>query len=164
MPLNSQRVVSVDPGFDRLGIAVLEKNKGKEKLIHSECIVTNPKDGREIRLLNIGKRFKEIVKEHKPSSFAVETLFFNQNVTSAIGVAEARGVVIFEAASAGLPLFEYSPQAIKIAVTGYGKANKLQIKSMVERLISLPNKDKVLDDEIDAIAVGITHLASHKSI
>lgn len=162
--MQPNRVMAVDPGFDRLGVAVLEKEKGKEKLLFSECIVTNPKDERGERLHQIGKRLKEIIKEWEPASLAVETLFFNQNITSAIGVAEARGVVIYEAVSAELPVFEYGPQAIKVAVTGYGKADKLQIESMVKRIVSLPPKGVRLDDELDAIALGITHLASQKSI
>ncbi|MEX0932412.1 MAG: crossover junction endodeoxyribonuclease RuvC [Parcubacteria group bacterium] len=158
------RVVAVDPGFDRLGVAVLEKEGGKEKLLFSECIVTNPKDERGKRLHQIGARLKEIIKEWEPASLAVETLFFNQNITSAIGVAEARGVVIYEAVNAGLAVFEYGPQSIKVAVTGYGKADKLQIESMVKRLVSVPETGGRLDDEVDAIALGITHLASQKSI
>ena len=158
------KVIAIDPGFDRVGVAILEQDKDKSALLFSECITTNPKETRDKRLLVIGSRLDEIIKEWRPRSLAIETLFFNTNITSAIGVAEARGVIIFQAARAGLPVYEYSPQAIKIAVTGYGKADKIQIESMVKKLITLPKSPlKRLDDEIDAIAVGITHLATQKN-
>jgi crossover junction endodeoxyribonuclease RuvC len=162
--MQPKRVISVDPGFDRLGVAILEQDGGKEKLLFSDCIVTSPKDTRGARLCQIGAGVRKVIKEWSPSALAVETLFFNQNITSAIGVAEARGVVIYEASSAGLPVFEYGPQAIKVAVTGYGKAGKPQVESMIKRLVKLPEGAKKLDDEMDAIAVGITHLASQNGI
>lgn len=153
------KVLAVDPGFDRIGVAVLSKESGKEVLLFSQCIRTNPKEKREKRLLEIGLHIKNIISEWKPDMLAIETLFFNQNISSGLGVAEARGVIIYEAMQKGLEICEYSPQAIKIAVTGYGKATKPQIESMVARLLTLPKGDKRLDDELDAIAVGITHLA-----
>ncbi len=165
MPNSSPTIISIDPGFDRAGVAVLGMEKDKMVLFHSECIVTNPKDSRDKRLLMIGSRLDKIIKEWSPRELAVEKLFFNANTTSAMGVAEARGVVIFQGARAGLSIFEYSPQEIKIAVTGYGKADKDQMESMTRKLVKIPASDKKkLDDELDAIALGITHLASRKSI
>lgn len=161
---NKNCVLCIDPGFDRLGVAVLAKEKGKEILLFSECIRTSPKQKKGARLETIGLRIREIIEKWRPNALAIETLFFNQNTTSAIGVAEARGVILYEATLAGLEVIEYSPQSIKIAVTGYGKASKEQIFTMVKRLISLPSAPKKLDDEIDAIALGITHLATKKSI
>ena len=161
----SRTILAVDPGFDRVGVAVLSEKDGRVSLIFSECIVTDSKDSRDKRLLAIGSRIDEIIKEWRPKSLAIETLFFNTNITSAIGVAEARGVVIFQAARAGLTLYEYGPQTVKIAVTGYGKASKSQVETMVKKLITIPQlSPKKLDDEIDAIALGITHLASQKAI
>ncbi len=163
--MQNNTILAVDPGFDRLGIAILTGTGSKPILLHSECIVTNPKDAHAKRLLAIGSRIDVVVKEWSVNMLAIETLFFNQNVTSAMGVAEARGVVIFQAARAGLSIFEYSPQAVKIAVTGQGKADKIQVATMVKKLISLPKRDgKMLDDELDAIALGITHLATIKAI
>ena len=156
------KVLSIDPGFDRLGIAILEKNNGKEEVLYSECLKATKGIERESQILIIGNRIREVIDEWKPSDLAIETLFFNQNITSALGVAEARGVVIYEAMRAGLKIFEYSPQAIKIAVTGHGKADKRSVEAMVLRLVELPKKDATLDDEVDAIALGITHLASRK--
>jgi crossover junction endodeoxyribonuclease RuvC len=158
-------ILAIDPGFDRVGLAVMEKDGSREKLLFSECIRTKSKDAHSLRLLDIGLRVKEVISEWQPVSLAIEKLFFNTNTTSAIGVAEARGVIVYEAVSAGLEIFEYGPQAIKIAVTGYGKADKTQIETMVKKLLKLePRETKRLDDELDAIAVGITHLASQKAI
>lgn len=151
------KVLAIDPGFDRIGVAVLEK----DELLFSCCIETSRKSLHQERLLEIGKAISKIIKKWKPSALAVEELFFNKNITNAMKVSEARGVVIYEAAQAGLEIFEYSPQAIKIAVTGYGKADKTQVESMVNKLIKIPeSKKKRLDDELDAIALGICHLAS----
>ena len=154
-------VLGVDPGFDRVGVAILTK----DKVLFSECIQTDRKLPHEERMLAIGERIKKIIKKWQPNALAIETLFFNQNTSSAIRVAEARGVVLYEAARAGLTISEYGPQAIKIAVTGYGKADKTQMENMVKRLVVLPKSAlKKLDDEVDAIAVGITHLASQRGI
>lgn len=158
-------VLAVDPGFDRIGISLMSKSSKGEDLLHSECIVTSPKDKKSIRLTVIGKRVRDVIRKWRPNHLAIETLFFNQNITSAIGVAEARGVILYEAELAGLEVFEYAPQSVKVAVTGYGKASKSQIATMVRKLVQLPQTtEKKLDDEIDAIALGITHLASERSI
>ena len=158
------RILAIDPGFERLGIAILEKESGKEKLLYSECLRTSSKLSHSARLLIIGERIKEVIKKWKPKHLAIETLFFNNNITSALGVAESRGVVIYEATQAGLEVCEYSPQAIKIAITGFGAADKKQMESMIRRLVNLEKTRKMLDDELDAIALGITHLASKKDI
>lgn len=156
-------IMAIDPGFDRLGIAILTLEGNKEVLLYSDCITTSVKETREKRLETIGTGIKNVIKKWKPKELAIETLFFNSNTTSALGVAEARGVAIYEAAVSGLEVFEYSPQAIKIAVTGYGKANKSQVGVMVKQLIKLPVKPKNrLDDEIDAVALGITHLVTRR--
>src|ERR1035437_628322 len=152
-------VVAIDPGFDRIGVAVLIKENSKEKLLYSTCIVTNRNETKAERLGMIGKEIKKIIKRWNPEYLAIEKLFFNQNTTSVIGVAEARGVILYEAALAGLEIFEYGPQEIKIATTGYGKATKKQVADMVQKILNLKSMP-LLDDEIDAIAVGITHLAS----
>ncbi|CAN5139950.1 crossover junction endodeoxyribonuclease RuvC [soil metagenome] len=155
------RALSVDPGFDRVGVAILSGGSSKQELLYSECIVTDRKDSHAERLLTVGNRIKKIIKEWQPTALGIEKLFFNQNTKSALGVAEARGVIIYEAVSLGLQIFEYSPQEIKIATTGYGKASKDDVKKMVLKLIKLSKMPKY-DDEMDAIAVGITHLASHE--
>lgn len=159
--MQSRVILGIDPGFDRIGVAVLHK----EEVLFSTCIVTDRKLTHSKRLLQIGEGIRKIINKWGPDNLAIESLFFNQSVTNAMKVSEARGVIIYEAEQAGLEIFEYSPQAIKIAVTGYGKADKKQMEIMVRKLVTLPAKSaKKLDDEIDAIALCITHLASQKGI
>ncbi|MBI2086770.1 MAG: crossover junction endodeoxyribonuclease RuvC [Candidatus Zambryskibacteria bacterium] len=155
------RVLAVDPGFDRIGVAILKK----DNVLFSACIETDRKLLHSERLLDIGENIKKIIKKWKPKSLAIENLFFNQNISTALKVSEARGVILYEASLAKLKICEYSPQAVKMAVTGYGKADKVQVASMVKKLVTLPKKSsKRLDDELDAIALGITHLATKKGI
>lgn len=164
-PTLSEIVLAVDPGFDRIGLAVVTLEESKPKLLFSECLKTNPRKTRSERLLAIGRKIKEVVERWQPKTLAIETLFFNTNTTSAIGVAEARGIIIYEAARTDMKIFEYGPQTVKIAVTGYGKADKVQVESMVKKLLKLADKPSArLDDEVDAIALGITHLATKKAI
>lgn len=151
------RVLSVDPGYDRLGIAVLEGDPSRPTLLMSEC-VQPPKGQREERLAAVLAAVASAIAEYEPDVLALETLFFSINKKTAIGVAEARGAILSAAGRASLPVREYSPQQVKIAVTGYGGSDKKAVASMVPRLLSLPPK-KRLDDELDAIAVGIAALA-----
>lgn len=153
------RVVGIDPGFDRCGVAVVEK----DRLLFSTCIETSAKLPHEERLLALGRELASIIKKWGPKALALEKLFFNLNVRTALKVAEARGVILYEAARASLPIYEYSPQDIKIAVTGYGKAEKRQVESMALRLLGLKKAPR-FDDEADAMAVGITHIASRRVI
>ena len=154
------RVLGVDPGYDRVGLCVMEYDNGTEKLIHSECLETNPKDELHTRLHQVGQTITRVVSEHQVDTLGIETLFFNKNVTTAMSVAEARGIIIYAAMEAGCMVYEFSPQAIKIAVTGYGNSDKTAVTAMVKQLIPTV-RDDALDDEYDAIAVGITCLAHH---
>jgi crossover junction endodeoxyribonuclease RuvC len=157
------RILAIDPGFDRVGIAVMEKVDSKEKIIYSDCVETDRKAVQAERLRQIGEAVRKVIEKYKPKELAIEKLFFNQNITTGIRVAEARGVMLYEAARGGLEVFEYNPQQIKMAVTGYGKASKPDLLRMVKRLTALKPATKH-DDEIDAVGVGITHLASRRSI
>ena len=156
------RILGIDPGFERLGIAILEKNKNdkKEKVIFSECFKTSPKLDFSKRLNLIGEEIKKIIKEYKPKILSIETLFLNTNQKTVMRVAEVRGVAIYEASLSGLEIFEASPPQIKIATTGYGRANKEQMIKMVKILVEI-DKNKTSDDELDAIAIAITAFA-HK--
>lgn len=149
------KILGIDPGFERLGIAVLEKNTGKEKIFFSECFKTSPKLDFPERLILIGEEIKKVLKKYKPTVLAIETLFLTTNQKTVMRVAEVRGVVIYECRSAGMKIFEASPPQIKIATTGYGKANKEQIMKMVKILVEIDNSKKS-DDELDAIAIALT--------
>ena len=158
------RILGIDPGFERLGVAVLEKNKGdkKEKVIFSECFHTSAKLEFSKRLLLIGKEVKNIIKKYKPEILSIETLFLTTNHKTVMHVAEARGVIIYEAIKVSLKIFEASPPQIKIATTGYGKADKNQIIKMVKILVDIDNSKKS-DDELDAIAIALTAFACIKT-
>jgi len=156
------KILGIDPGFERLGIAILEKNKGdkKEKVLFSECFKTSAKLKFEERLFLIGKEIKTVIKKFKPKILAIETLFFTSNQKTVMHVAEVRGVIIYEASVSGLRIFEASPPQIKIATTGYGRANKEQVMKMVKMLVDADNlKIKKSDDELDAVATALTAFA-----
>ena len=157
------KVLGIDPGFERLGIAIIEKEKGsKEKLLFSECFKTAKSLEFTERLKMIGLRIEELVLEYKPKCLGIETLFFETNKTTAMRVAEVRGAILYIAAKHGLEICEYSPLQIKSAVTGYGKADKRAVMMMVPKLIKIESKRKMIDDELDAIAIALTTSASQK--
>ena len=155
------KILSIDPGYERVGIAVLEKSNGKEKVLYSECFKTKSGQPLNKRIFLIGQEVEKLIKDFKPGALAIESLFFTSNQKTAMGVSEARGVIIYEAQKMGLKIFEYTPLQIKIAVTSYGKASKNQVISMVKKLVPISEKISS-DDQIDAIAIGLTCLASEK--
>ena len=154
------RVLAFDPGFERLGAAVIEKIKGgKEVLVHSECVRTSAKLPFPERLSELGKAAETLIKKWKPDAVAIEELYFEKNAKTAMKVAAVSGVLTYISAKNDLPLYEYTPLEVKVAITGYGRSDKAAVGAMIARLVSLPAKRR-LDDEMDAIAVGITCLAS----
>jgi crossover junction endodeoxyribonuclease RuvC len=156
------RILSIDPGFERVGIAIIERlPKQKDTLVYSTCFKTSAKLPFHERLTAIGNEVELTIKKYKPSALAIEKLYFTTNQKTAMGVAEARGVIIYSASRNGLSLFEYTPPQIKVAVTGYGKADKNMVMSMVPKLISIPAAISS-DDELDAIAIGLTCLACER--
>lgn len=152
------RVLAIDPGFDRMGIAVLEGDPSRPTLVWSDC-VTPPKGDKETRLAAVTSAVETAIREHAPDTFALETLYFSTNKKTAIGVAEARGAALSAAGAAGLPVREYAPGTVKLAVTGDGRADKKAIARIIPLLVKLPPRRR-LDDELDAIAVGIAALSS----
>lgn len=155
-------VISVDPGYERLGVAVLKKENGKEFLLFSDCLISLKKDDDASRIFTIGLAFKKIIKKYKPDAVALEKIFFTTNQTTGILVANMSGVIKYLSKEKNVPVFEYTPTAVKMAMTSHGRASKEDVHQMVARLLILPPK-KRLDDEIDAVAVGLTHL-SHARI
>ncbi len=151
------RIIAIDPGYERLGIAVLEKNK-KEELIFSECFKTKAELPFIERLELVGREVARVIDEFKPEALSIENLFISTNQKTAMRVAEVRGAILYQARLSGLQVFEYTPLQIKTATTGYGRATKEQMMSMVRKLIVGAEKIKQ-DDEIDAIAIGLTHFA-----
>jgi len=156
------KIIAIDPGYERLGIAILEKGTGKESLVFSECFITSTKEKHENRLKLIGSEIERVIKKYQPEAMGIETLFFKTNAKTAMKVSEARGIMLYEAAKNNLKVLEFTPLQIKVAVTGYGKSDKDQVTEMVKRLIKITEPIKY-DDEYDAIAVGLTFFASHKT-
>lgn len=157
------RILAVDPGYDRLGIAVLEHTaNGSELLLHSACMETDRALELAERIHEIGNEFERLIIEYGPHAVGIESLFFNTNQKTAMGVAQLRGTLLYLARKHGVDIHEFNPQEIKVAVTGYGKSDKQAVADMVKRLIrEAPAAGH--DDEFDAIAIGITCLAHTKA-
>ena len=160
MTANNGRILGIDPGFDRLGLAVLEGDPSRPTHLWSECVMP-AKGADEDRLAAVYAAVDEAIRAYAPRAVALETLYFSTNKKTALSVAQARGAVVAAAGAHGLPLLEFSPGQVKLAVTGYGAADKKAIALMVPKLIALPPK-KRLDDEFDAIAIAIAGLAVHR--
>lgn len=158
------RILGIDPGVERVGIAVVEKSGGmKERIVYSECFKTAAALPHHERLSLIGQEVARVIAEYAPEALAIEKLYFEKNVTTAMFVAEARGVMLYEAARQALRVCEYTPMEIKVAVTGYGKSDKHAVMDMVGRLVALPER-KMIDDEMDAVAIALTCFAHEKFI
>lgn len=155
------KILAIDPGYDRLGIAVIEGNPSRPTLLWSDCVIPD-KGAQEKRLARVAEAVEEMIARYAPDALAIEKLFFGTNKTTAIKVGEARGAVLAIAGAKKLPVIECSPQEVKLAVTGHGAADKTAIARMVPRLVTLSPK-KRLDDELDAIALGIAALARGKN-
>jgi crossover junction endodeoxyribonuclease RuvC len=150
------RIIGIDPGTGILGFGVIDTERGKAKLVDGGVIRTPANQDDAIRLQTIFDELTEVIKTTKPSHMAVEKLFFAQNVTTAMTVAQARGVVLLCGRQAGLEIFEYTPLQIKQALTSYGRAEKRQIQEMVRVVLDLKEVPRP-DDCADALAAAITH-------
>jgi len=155
------RVLGVDPGYDRLGVAILERSDGSETVLHSACATSDPNHSMPERFHTLGATVASLLRDYQPELVAVETLFFNQNQKTAIAVAQIRGIILYLAQEAGCTIKEYGPQTIKVATTGYGKSDKQAVLAMVPRLVT-GAPASATDDEFDAIAVAITALAHQR--
>ena len=154
------RILGIDPGTGILGFGVIEiDSKNKANLVDAGVIRTPVKQPDAERLLTIYDELKEIISDLKPGVIVVEKLFFAQNVTTAMTVAQARGVVLLLGQQHGLALYEYTPLQIKQALTGYGRADKNQMQEMVRVILGLKEKPKP-DDCADALAAAICHSMS----
>lgn len=152
------KVLGIDPGFGRCGVAVVEKENGRERVLYSSCIETSATQVFPKRLAHVADGCAMLIETYAPDAIALERLYFNSNQKTAMQVAEARGAVLYIAARAGIPTFEYTPAQIKSAVTGWGKSDKQAVARMLHALLLLTTQ-KRHDDEYDAIAIGLTHLA-----
>jgi len=156
------RVLGIDPGIARTGWgAIDEVQSSKFKVQSYGCIETSPKKSVEKRLEEIYTEILKLIKKYSPESIAIEELFFNTNAKTAFVVGQARGVILLACSQKNLNLAVYTPLQVKIAVTGYGRAEKAQVGKMIKTILNLKTIPK-LDDTTDALAVGLTHLFSRK--
>jgi crossover junction endodeoxyribonuclease RuvC len=156
------RILGIDPGTGILGFGVIDVERGKPRLVDAGVIRTPVKEDDAIRLQTIYEELTDIIVQTKPSQMSVEKLFFARNVTTAMTVAQARGVVLLCGQQAGLAIHEYTPMQIKQAVTGYGRAEKKQIQEMVRVILQLREVPKP-DDCADALAAALTHSMTQRS-
>lgn len=150
------KIIGLDPGYDRLGWGILEASRRNFKVVDFGIIQTKKQHSIFERYSQILSNLERILRQHNPQEAAVETLFFSKNQKTAMRVSEARGLIIGQLLHCSCQVFEYSPQDVKLAVTGYGKADKQAVEKMVRAELNLGSK-KIIDDTLDALAVALTH-------
>ncbi|MBP1757419.1 MAG: ruvC [Firmicutes bacterium] len=152
-------ILGVDPGYAITGYGVVSYQNNRLRVIDYGVISTRAGSPFPERLLHIAEQLDQLILTHKPETMAVEELFFSRNTTTAIGTAQARGVAVLSGARSGIPVYEYTPMQVKLAVAGYGKAQKDQVQQMVRVLLALDQIPRP-DDAADALAVAICHAHS----
>lgn len=155
------KTLGIDPGTATTGYGVICENGNGLETLEYGCIKTSPKSSSHERLALIYKELKALIKKHKPDCVAVEKIFFGINTKTAIAVGQARGVILLSAAEAKVKIAEYTPLQVKLAITGYGRAEKGQIQKMVKTLLKLKQIPKP-DDAADALAIALCQLNSYK--
>ena len=153
------RILGIDPGYATIGFGLIEADRGKVHMVTYGAITTPASLPLSRRLYQIGMDMEELIGTLKPDAMAVEELFFNTNITTGIAVAHGRGVILYAAEKCGIPLYEYTPSQVKLAVTGYGKAEKHQVMDMTRRLLNLKTLPKP-DDAADGLALALCHARS----
>jgi crossover junction endodeoxyribonuclease RuvC len=157
------RILGIDPGYGITGFGVIEADRGKQSLITCGAITTPAGMDFSARLEIIYNDMTELIRATKPDAVAIEELFFGQNFTTGIGVAQSRGVILLAIRQAGLEVTSYKPMQVKQALVGYGNASKHQMQEMTKRLLHLPAMPKP-DDAADAIAIALCHARSSTSL
>lgn len=154
-------ILGIDPGTATTGWAIIEGDRNKQKLIGYGSITTSKIKDQSIRLEEIYDQCRIIIKKYKPDFLAIEKLFFNTNLKTALNVSQTHGVVRLAGQKAKIQTFEYTPLQVKSIITGYGRAEKKQIQYMICQILHLDNK-VTQDDTADAIAVALTHCYNYK--
>lgn len=157
------RILGIDPGYAIVGFGLVDAVAGKQKLVACGAVNTPAGVRLPARLWQIATDLEELMGQFHPDVLAIEELFFNQNVTTGIGVAQARGVILMTAEKCGIPVVEYNPSQVKQAVVGYGKAEKKQVMEMTRKLLRLTYVPKP-DDAADAVAIALCHARSSTSL
>ena len=157
------RILGIDPGYGITGFGLIEAQRGQSSLLRCGAITTPAGMDFSARLEIIYEDMRSLLEAAKPEAVAIEELFFGHNVTTAIGVAQSRGVILLAIRQAGIPVFQYKPMQVKQAVVGYGNATKHQVMDMTKRLLQLSSLPKP-DDAADAIAIALCHARSSTSL
>jgi len=155
------RILGIDPGFAITGYSIIDYIGNHFKLVNSGAVLTPKEESFPLRLYELNNKLEEIIDTYKPNAISVEELFFNNNVKTAINVAQARGVILVVGCRKNIPTYEYTPLQIKQAVTGYGRADKIQVQRMVKTILGVDKLPK-LDDTTDSMAAAICHAHSVK--
>lgn len=156
------RILGIDPGIATIGFGLVEAEKGKVSMLTYGAITTPAGVPLSKRLYQIDQDMEQLINQLRPDVISIEELFFNTNITTGIAVAHGRGVLLCAAERCGVPLYEYTPSQVKLAVTGYGKAEKRQVMDMTRRLLKLNAVPKP-DDAADALALALCHARSFTS-
>jgi len=157
------RIIGIDPGIGRCGWGVIDFGKGKLTTLNYGCIETSPKKSVGERLEEVYSEISKLIKKYSPQVLSIEELFFNNNAKTAFVVGQARGVILLAAAQQKLEIAIYTPLQVKLALTGYGRAEKPQVGQMVKVLLKLKEIPKP-DDTADGLAIAITHAFSNKNL
>ena len=157
------RILGIDPGYATIGFGLIEGERGQYKMVTYGAITTSAGLPLSKRLYQIDRDMEGLIGQLKPDAISIEELFFNTNITTGIAVAHGRGVLLCAAERCGVPLYEYTPGQVKMAVTGYGKAEKRQVMDMTKRLLKLTKVPRP-DDAADALAIAICHARSATSL
>ena len=157
------KILGIDPGYGITGFGLIDAQRGQFRLLNCGAITTPPNTDFSWRLEVIYNDMTELLRVAQPDVVAIEELFFGQTVTTGIGVAQSRGVILLAIRQAGIPYYEYKPMQVKQAVVGYGNATKHQVQDMTKRLLHLSAMPKP-DDAADAIAIALCHARSATSL
>ena len=157
------KILGIDPGYGITGFGLVDAQRGSYRLLNCGAITTPPGTDFPLRLQMIYNDMTELLQVAKPDCVAIEELFFGQNVTTGIGVAQSRGVILLAIQQAGVPIYQYKPMQVKQSVVGYGNATKHQVQDMTKRILRLNAMPKP-DDAADAIAIALCHARSATSL
>ena len=159
--MQAMRIMGIDPGVGRVGWGVVDYQKGKQTVVAFGCIETKVNSELSKRLVILSEELSQLIDTYFPDAMAVEELFFNTNAKTALMVGHGRGVILLAAAQKNIPVFSYTPLEVKIAITGYGRAEKAQVGQMIKVLLKLEKIPKP-DDTADALAIALAHAFSAK--
>ncbi|MDQ5957122.1 MAG: crossover junction endodeoxyribonuclease RuvC [Patescibacteria group bacterium] len=156
-------ILGIDPGYDRVGVSIIAFTEGRDELVFSTCIETDKKTDNNKRIANIAFEIDSIIKKYNPICMGIESLFLFKNHKTVIQVSEARGVIKYIAEQNNIKIIELTPMQVKSSVAGDGHASKTQVEYMVRNILRLGYEGKIIDDEVDAMAIALTTRLHNKA-